>query len=277
MPSQMMSFTERVAKSIGRHFVTLSCVQRRPESDAEYIHVFSGFVVAVRGLWFYMTAGHILRDIRTALEGGSTFDVWRFGDQTAGNRFQDTAIPYAFDVEQWFVLEDAETGLDYAAVNIGGLYRKLMEAGGVTALDKNAWGDHLSEHDHWVLAGIPKETVSYDGVSIISARFVVAPLTSIEAPEFAGRKAENKFYAKLADNSERFVNDIVGMSGGPVFTLLLVDETWKYKVIGVQSAWYPSNRVVAVCPFAAFGEALEAEIEAALQLPSDAGGITSTT
>lgn len=271
----MMNFTERVAKSIGRHFVTLSCVQRRPESDEEYIHVFSGFFVAAKGEWFYMTAGHILRDIRTAIEGNSTFDVWRFGDQTAGNRFQDTAIPYAFDVEQWFVLENAETGLDYATVNISGLYRKQLEAGGVTALDKNAWGDHLSEHDHWVLAGIPKETVSYDGLSTISARFVVAPLTSIDAPEFAGRRAENKFYAKLTDDSERFVNDIDGMSGGPVFTLRLVDETWKYKVIGVQSAWYPSNRVVAVCPFAAFGEALEAELEKAFQLPEDAGGTTS--
>ena len=271
----MTNFTERVAKSIGRHFVTLSCVQHRPESDETHIHIFSGFFVAVKGEWFYMTAGHILRDIRSAIEGGSTFDVWRFGDQTAGNRFQDMAIPYAFDIEQWFVLEDAEAGLDYATVHIGGLYRKQLEAGGVTALDKNAWGDHLSEHGHWVLAGIPKETVSYDGKTVISARFVMAPLTSADAPESAGRKAENKFYAKLADDSERCVNDIDGMSGGPVFTLRLVDETWKYKVIGVQSAWYPSSRVVAVCPFATFGEALEPVVEEALQLASEAGGTTS--
>lgn len=271
----MMSFTKRVANSIGRHFVTLSCVQYPPDSDEKHVHVFSGFFMDVKGEWFYMTAGHILRDVRVALETCSTFDVWRFGDQTAGNRFQDTAIPYAFDMEQWLVLEDADVGLDYAAVHIGGLYRKQLEAGGVTALDKNAWGDHLSEHDHWVLAGIPKETVSFDGKTIISAKFVMAPLTSTDAPPHAGRRAENKFYAKLADDSERFVSDIDGMSGGPVFMLRLIDDTWKYKVIGVQSAWYPSSRVVAVCPFATFGEELEQIVEAALQLAGAADGTTS--
>lgn len=271
----MTNFTKRVAKSIGRHFVTLSCVQHPPGSDETRVHVFSGFFVAVKGEWFYMTAGHILRDVRTALESGSTFDIWRFGDQTAGNRFKDTAIPYAFDIKQWFVLEDADLGLDYATVHVGGLYRKQLEAGGVSALDKNAWGDHLTEHDHWALAGIPKETVSYDGETIILAKFVMAPLTSTDAPPLAERKADNKFYAKLADDSEGLVSDIDGMSGGPVFMLRLDDDTWKYRVIGIQSTWYPSSRVVAICPFATFGEALEPIVEEALQLAGEAGGATS--
>jgi hypothetical protein len=272
----MTNFTERVAKSIGRHFVTLSCVQHPPNSDEKLIHVFSGFFMAVKGEWFYMTAGHILRDIRIALKAGSTFDVWRFGDQTAGNRFHDTAIPYAFDIEQWCVLENSFVGLDYATVHIGGLYRKQLEAGGVTALDRNAWGHHLSEHDHWVLAGIPKETVSYDGKTIISAKFVMAPLTSTDPPSLA-EGSENKFYASLADDSERVVSDIVGMSGGPVFMLRLVEGNWKYKVIGLQSAWYPSSRVVAVCPFATFGEAVEPIVEEALQLAGEVGATTSAT
>lgn len=260
--------------SVGRHFVTLSCVQRRHGPDETLIHVFSGFLMDVKGEWFYMTAGHILRDIRIALKGGSTFDIWRLGDQTAGNRFQDTAVPYGFDIDQWFVLEDAASGLDYATVRITGLYRKQLEAGGVTALDKNTWGDHLTAHDHWVLVGIPKETVSYDGKTIISSRFVMAPITSTEAPPFAERRAENKFYARLADDSERVVNNIDGMSGGPVFLLRLVDDIWKYNVIGVQSSWYPSSRVVAVCPITTFGEALEPLVEEALQVECEAGSPT---
>lgn len=271
----MTHFTERVAKSVGRHFVTLSCVQHPPEPDDMKIHVFSGFVVAVKGEWFYMTAGHILRDIRNALGGGSTFDIWRFGDQTAGNRFRDTAIPYDFDLDKWFVLEDAEVGMDYATVHIGGLLRQLLEAGGVTALDRNAWGNHVTEHEHWALIGIPRETVAYDGKTIISARFVMAPLIPTDAPPLAEQKAENQFYARLADDSENFVQDVDGMSGGPVFMLHQVGETWKYKVIGVQSAWYRSSRVVAVCPFSSFGEALEPIVEEALHLASQAGSNSS--
>ncbi len=271
----MANFTERVARSIGRHFVTLSCIQDHPGQDGTLIHVFSGFLLEVKGEWFYMTAGHILRDVRIALESGSIFDIWRFGDQTAGNRFKDTAVPYAFDIEQWSVLEDADSGLDYATVHIDGLYRSQLEAGGVTALDRNAWGDHLTQHDHWVLAGTPKETVSYDGTAIISSKFVVAPITSTEAPQLAVRRAESKFYAKLANDSERFVNDIDGMSGGPVFSLLQIGDTWKYKVIGIQSSWYPSSRIVAVCPIAMFGEALEPIVEEALQFANTAGNTTN--
>lgn len=268
----MTNFTDRVAKSVGRHFVTLSCIQYPRGSDEMRVHVFSGFVVAVAGEWFYMTVGHILRDIRSALEGGSIFDIWRFGDQTAGNRFNDTAIPYAFDIEQWFVLEDTNAGLDYATVHIGGLYRQQLEAGGVTALDRNAWGDHLTEHEHWALIGIPQETVSYDGKTIICARVVMAPLHPTDAPPLAEQKAENQFYAKLADGSEQFVRDVDGMSGGPVFMLRQVHDSWKYKVIGVQSGWYPLTRVVAVCPISTFGEALEPVVEEALLLVGNAGG-----
>lgn len=264
----MNNFTESVAKSVGRHFVTLTCVQHQAGSNDRKVHVFSGFVVAVKGEWFYMTAGHILRDIRQALESGSTFDIWRFGDQTAGNHFRDTAVPYDFDLDKWLVLEDAEAGLDYATVHIGGLLRRLLEAGGVVALDRNAWGDHVTEHEHWALVGIPSETVAYDGKTVITARVVMAPLVPMEAPPLADRRAQNQFYAQLADDSEVFVRDVDGMSGGPVFMLHRVEEIWKYRVIGVQSAWYRSSRVVAVCPFASFGEALEPMVEEALQLLS---------
>lgn len=260
----MNTFTDCIAKSIGRHFVSLSCVQHAPVSGDMRIHLFSGFVVDVAGEWFYVTAGHILRDIEKALDAGSTFDVWRLGDQTAGNRFNNTAVPYAFELANWFVLEDAGVGLDYATVHLGGLYRQQLEAGGVTAIARNGWSDYLVEHDHWALVGIPSETVSYDGKTIITARFVMAPLHVTDVPPLAEQKAQNQFYAKLADGSEQFVSDVVGMSGGPIFMLKHADGAWVYNVIGVQSGWYPASRIVAACPFSVFGHALEPVVEDAL-------------
>ena len=262
----MTTLTDRFARTVGHHFVTLSCVQHPHDSGQMRVNVSSGFMVEVAGEWFYVTAGHILRRIQTAIEAGSTFDVWRFGDQTAGNRFNNTAVPCLFEHDKWFVLEDSSTGLDYATVHIGGLYRQQLEAGGVTAIAKNAWSDHLAEHNHWALVGIPSETVSYDGKSLISARVVVAPLSPTEAPPAAEQKALNQFYAKLAPDSEQFVSDIDGMSGGPIFMLKYVNETWKYSVIGVQSGWYPQSRVVAACPFTTFANALEPVVEEALLL-----------
>lgn len=85
------TLTERVGLSIGRHFVSLSCMQFIPDKP-EKPHVFSGFVMAIADEWFYVTAGHILRAVRAALTSGSTFDIWRLGDQTAARgKFNHTA------------------------------------------------------------------------------------------------------------------------------------------------------------------------------------------
>ena len=252
-----VSLNERFMKTVGRHFVTLSCVQTLPGAATEKILVFSGFLAEVTGVWFYVTAGHILRDIRAALSAGAKFDIWRLGDQTADNPFIDTAIPYAFDVERWLVIEDEENGLDYAAIVLEDIYVKLLKAGGAIAIDKTAWGDHITEHDHWALAGIPSETVSYDGKTIITARVAVAPIEQTDEPAIAGPKAQNQFYGRLKGDSTGVVKDIDGMSGGPIFALKYVQNIWKYTVIGVQSSWYPNSRIVAACPFSSLGLALE--------------------
>lgn len=87
------------------------------------------------------------------------------------------------------------------------------------------------------------------------------PLKPTEEPALAGRKAKNQFYARLTDMGS--VNDIGGMSGGPVFALKKVEGEWRYKVIGVQSSWYPSARTIAACPFSSLGVALEDLVESA--------------
>jgi len=253
----MSDLTRRVILTVGKHFVTLSCVQYPPADSAAKELVFSVFVVDVSGEWFYVTAGHILRDIRMAIQSGSSFDRWRLDDQTAGNRFNGKAVPYDFDEKQWLVLEDERTGLDYAAVHLAGLYRWQLEAGGVTPIGPNAWSDHVTESDHWVLVGIPSEAVEYDGETAITGRVVMSPLVPADEPALAGDKANNQFYARPAEGSEEFFKDADGMSGGPVFALKKVGEQWLYGAIGVQSGWYRRSRTLAICPFSSFGITLQ--------------------
>lgn len=261
----MPDLTSRVADSIRQHFVSLTCIQALADSGAGKVLVFSGFIVEIAGEWFYITAGHILRLVRTALEAGSTFDVWRLGDHAVGNKFNGMAVPYDFEIDQWCIVEDEDQGLDYAAVHLGPFYRRQLAAGGISPLTKAAWGTPDMDHDHWVLAGIPSESVTYDGITNIAARFVASPLRSARIPPLAGPRSENQFYALLADGGEQAVRDIDGMSGGPVFMLKYEDGKWKYGVIGVQSGWYPADRTIAACPFSSFAFALEEAIQVAHQ------------
>jgi hypothetical protein len=208
------------------------------------------------GIWFYITAGHVLRDINKALDAGSNFDIWRLGDQSAGNRFNNSAIPFDFAPDRWLVIEDEETGVDYAAAALSTMYCQLLAAGGAGPIEEHAWGDYVTESDQWFLVGIPSETVNYDGQSIISAKVNLIPLIPESVLQMAGRKSENQFYARLHESAKNSVTNIAGMSGGPIFSLMKLDDEWRYSVIGVQSGWYKSNRVITACPFSSFGNAV---------------------
>jgi hypothetical protein len=252
---RVTSLSQRFLKSAGRHFVTLSCVETLKDAT-EKVLVFSGFVVEVAGEWFYVTAGHIVRDVRLATGAGAKFDVWRLDDQSAGHSFGGAAIPLAFDLARWLELCDDEIGLDYAVFHLDGLYRRQLEAGGVVAIAKDAWAEYIDDHDHWALLGVPSESVAYEKKNLIHARIVVAPLESCDEPAAAGKKAQNQFFARLKDPATT-LRDIDGMSGGPIFALKKVDGVWKYSVIGVQSAFYDQSRILGACPFPSLGRALE--------------------
>lgn len=256
--------TKRVVASLGRHFVTLSCQQHLPSIEQPKTLVFSGFVVEILDEWFYMTAGHILEDVRTAKRSGARFDAWRFGDQLAGNAFNGAAVPYEFDDDKWLSFDDRSAGIDYAVGHIHHFYRRQLEAGGVTAIVRTAWSDHVTKSDHWALVGVPSESVEYDGKTMITARAVLVPLVPTQEPEAAGMKAENQFYARPAEDSEPNFKNPDGFSGAPVFSLTYIDEQWQYKVIGVQSAWYESSGTLAICPFTSFAQSIEDELKAAM-------------
>lgn len=240
----MSDITQDFMRTVGKHFLSLSCVQIVKDKRSPLI--FSGFLVDAGGAWFFVTAGHILRDILTALDAGYNFDIWRFDDQTAGNENQMPPIPYDFGIEKWLVIEDKDIGLDYAVLPLEDFYIQQLEVGGAEPIRENAWGDYVQDHDHWALIGIPSETISYDGVTLLTAKFSVIPLKVSEPPPNAGKRSENRFYAKLDQMGN--VKDIDGMSGGPIFSLKKIENTWVYHVIGVQSGWYPASKIIFACP-----------------------------
>lgn len=251
------NINEVFLKAAGRHFVTLSCMYTPPNSTKERVMLFSGFVISVDDVWFYVTAGHVPSRIRDGIDAGGKFDIWRLGDQSARGPFKETGIPFDYVADQWLILDDEAIGLDYAVLPLRDLYRQALERGEVLPIAKDAWGDHVTESDQWVLVGVPAETVTHDGNSLITARVESIALEEAEAPEGAGTKAENQFYARLIDGSERVVKNVEGMSGGPIFATKKTNEVVRYKVIGVQSAWYSGDRIIAACPFSSLGLALE--------------------
>lgn len=242
--------------------MSLSCVQQRSDGD-ERVIVFSGFIADIQGEWVYVTAGHILRRLKTAMDAGAKFGTWRLGDDTAGGQFQGIAIPFHFDPDEWMVIEDEDLGIDYAAVVLRTLYRAALDAGGARPLPYEAWGSNLSEHNFWALMGVPSESVKYDGQSIIAAKTVTLVLEPTDSPAGPSEKDEYRFYGKLVGDSLKAVGSVDGMSGGPIFALRAIEGVWHYSVIGVQSGWFPGDRILIACPFDAFAAVIVAAIQPA--------------
>lgn len=241
--------------NVGRHFVSLSCVQQPPGKD-ENVIVFSGFLAGFEEEWLFITAGHILRDVEKAVADGSTFDVWRLGDDTARGKYQGIAIPFDFNPAEWLAIYNENIGVDYASVVLRPIYRQALEAGGAQPLPRQAWGSHESKHDYWALLGVPSETVSYDAKTIIAAKTKTLVLAPAESPTGPSDKDEYRFYAKLVGDSVTAVDNVDGMSGGPIFAIQAINNIWHYSAIGVQSGWFPSSRILIACPFISFASLL---------------------
>ncbi len=252
----MSRHDQRVSKSLGRHLVTLSAVQQVPNDAKEHLVVFSGFVIEVLGEWMFVTAGHVLRDIRKAMSVGTVFDIWRFSDYTADGMFKTTGIPMDFDIDDWLWVYDDAVGLDVAAMPLRELYRKALEAGNVMPIPHGAWRSNEVEWKDWAVMGVPYESVEYDGITEISARAVMVALKPVLGDEIPEEPKPFKFYARLHDKSEQVVSNVEGMSGSAIFAFDSSSEDWQYVVIGIQSSWWKSKRIISACNFLTLASAL---------------------
>lgn len=240
---------------LGKHIVCLEWVAREGAQDigSEYAN-YTGFVISIRDTWFLLTAGHNLRNIEEAIShgiGGS----W-FLDDTGGGGTHETHIPFDYSNTKKFWFDEA--GADYALLYLEP-YRSLLEANQIVALDERAWKqDFPVAFDHILLLGIPEESLSIKGKMLYKGY----ALSFLELTEDVPSELQQPFprlYAKVSKSKN--LNDIKGMSGGPIFGLQLREgEEIRYWVIALQSGWLSSARVIAACPVAVFCDWVDREL-----------------
>ena len=154
---------------------------------------------------------------------------------------------------------DDNQGLDFAALPVNPIFRSGLEAAGVSAMELSAIAPAAFHDDSQLaLVGVPSESfkVNGDGGEM---KLLLVPLT-----EYGGTDLPIKgdsVLAKMGENptdEPHRVEDIAGMSGCPVFRIInKAGQKRKYWVVGIQSGWYDSRRVVRFCPIARFVAALQ--------------------
>jgi hypothetical protein len=94
-------------------------------------------------------------------------------------------------------------------------------------------------------------------------KLTVMPLVPTTCPPDVVDPPANKIFGKILTQpglDQAVVNNIAGMSGGPIFGLKPVGGKFHYWVIGIQSSWFENSRIVCFCPAFEFFTALKEAI-----------------
>lgn len=220
---------------------------------------FSGFLILTKSLLMWMTAGHVLEEIRKLLqtEGvGSIKARWIDNDPNVNTK----SIPCEL-AELRLTFVNIE-GYDFGFVLLPPYYTKqILAIKENRPLTEAHWkSDDNFEPEGYYITGIPQELTELkqlsNGPEIYkfksSAILLSVPVIKEEAVKHISEnefwRHDNNFYGKLLcihDDNDKELADIKGMSGGPIFGVRSIDkDKIQYRIIAIQSSWLNQSRFI---------------------------------
>ncbi len=130
-------------RSLAVNFVSLTW---NDETQQKY-QAASGFVIAVRGAWWFITAGHILGRIERALADGQRLTNFSLDDGWSIDSRHRRSIPFAFERTQIFVL--GEDDIDLGVIYLLPYYAEQLAANNVRPMDESVFSAPLPGTFEW--------------------------------------------------------------------------------------------------------------------------------
>ncbi len=255
-----------VVAFMSRHFVALTCHYGFSKADGTtdwQVIAFSGFILEVHGVFFWVTAGHCLKalDLLLAREGielcgGGFMDYFGYG---AVHR---QSLPFRYEPGCGYYVTKPEHGIDFGLILLSELQVQAFHANKVIAVSRENWM-HQRElsFDFYMMLGIPEgrviRTAGPDGI-IISPLMIKVNRTSVddlgEPPSDAEAAPTDAWFIGQIP-AECGTVDIKGMSGGPIYGFRRNEKgDLIYHVVALQSRWWNRRRIVFGCSVPLFAE-----------------------
>lgn len=264
MAPELFNAATEAGKQSLKHFVTVSyaALTGRGQDGVERDTV-SAFVVSIYGVTFLVTAGHAIDQIKELIDNGVPIQNIRIHDLWSSDIVKPyPALLLPFVRQHWASIT-AEDGTDFGLIMIPELLSVALEQNGVVPIDENHWAAVDDEpFDAYAVAGLPASARTFQRVDperlgIKQTVYVLPCLPESDPPAVLSR-GPSRFFAKImidpdSDAWSKIGGDIVGMSGGPVVGVRWVrGSTFQHAVVGVQSAWDKTTRVIAACRIRSF-------------------------
>ncbi len=118
---------------------------------------FAGWVVSIRGTWYFMTAGHAIAALQGLKEKGALITECFFDHALNIGAKTPQPVPLAFKNLTFFQMYKKEANIDFGLILIPNGQRVLLGQQGVNPVNENIWDgiDTIEfEKDAFYLAGI---------------------------------------------------------------------------------------------------------------------------
>lgn len=218
----------------------------------------------------WVTAGHCMEQIdRDVLGNPDAYsDIqFRFIDTLHAEKVSD--IPFSFDYQgerykSYLYHKDengVELGFDFGVIFLRHHYTDLFLGNKLEPVDEENWTNLPEMFDHYFMLGLPEESVqgNEQGGWTVQPKLIEIQRLH-EKPARYQEHTDPMIYGVVASSAG--VNSVKGMSGGPILGLKRNDDgTGRYWFIGVQSGWYPPERIVCASSLEAVRAILRRGIE----------------
>lgn len=247
--------TEMLRTYLTGHLVSFVGVYKPIDPMGEYFGPeqffgFSAFLLSIRGEWYLATAAHVLEELDGLLRARearlvASSLVHRSPTDPRAVR----AVPFDYQRATTYSRLDLGRGLDFALVRLPPDVCRQLEENGASPFNEADWTDG-NPFEAYFLVGLPKcFTEARITHEEIVAELEPSPIHvfRLEEPPPDEPPSEHPwFYGQLG---ETYVEDIDGMSGGPILGVTFDEEDWpEFWVVAIQSGWRTEERVVWACP-----------------------------
>jgi len=240
----------------------------------EQFFSYTGFVISYRGLWIYVTAGHVFQQLHNQIcQNQIRLVHCHLSDNFGPDAASCLSFPFDFINAKKFVIDNEGEGVDIGLMGITPLYRAAMESKRVLPFVMDGWDNPVSvEFSDYAVLGLPAEHIDQTRrVTVVGEKVIggvrIAVLFGSRSDAVPRTKPQPRrpwFAIELRDKDQ--LRSVIGMSGGPMLAFHTREGRRPlYTVVGIQSWWDSERRICFGTPIATVMELLEAACEFALR------------
>jgi hypothetical protein len=224
------------------HLVGLMLRIRIVNEEKSKIIFYSGTIISYSKLYFFCTAGHIVKelmelqkDTSVKIELSRWVDI--FGNAVIDNNSIPTDLTSAFKA----YIDDRNSKMDVGLIQLHANHARMMSKNGIIpfSYDEIVKGAPI-RFEKLYIVGFPSRDVSYNELEgSVSVKPTLIPAIDLSRSPDA---SPNRLCGKIIEIPDGF--DIDGMSGGPIIGVYKDNEGLKYWLAGIQASWINRKREI---------------------------------